>query len=123
MADKHTRFVLGCKARREESTSLHFLPKDPKIREQWMNFLFRNHCGPVKVSDKTTQVCCNHFQEDCFANFVQKKMGFATVFKLKPDAVPSVLPGDTSSQHVGQPVTISVSLFLLPGVTTSVAVA
>ncbi len=67
----------------------------------------------MKVSDKMTQVCCNHCQEDCFANFVQKKMDFATVLKLKPDAVPLILPGDTSSQHVGQPVTIPVSLFLL----------
>ncbi len=39
MADKHTCFALGCKARTEESTSLHFLPKDPKIRKQWMTIL------------------------------------------------------------------------------------
>ncbi len=42
-----------------------------------------------------------------------KKDGFATVLKVKPDAVPSVLPADSSSQHVGQPVTIPLSLFFL----------
>ncbi len=60
-----------------------------------------------------TRVCCNHFQEDCFTNFPQKKMDFATILKLKSDALPLILPGDTSSQHVGQPVTILVSLALL----------
>ncbi|XP_069022877.1 uncharacterized protein [Embiotoca jacksoni] len=95
--------VFGCKVGKGESVSLHVLPKDPRLREKWVQFIWKNRSVPAKLPDKT-RVCSSHFPEHYFENFTQKQMGFATKLILKPEAVPCVYPGDTAgtNPHVGQ---------------------
>ncbi|XP_042345621.1 uncharacterized protein LOC121945487 [Plectropomus leopardus] len=99
-----TCFVLGCNAAKGELVSVHVLPKDLQIREKWVQFIWKNRSVPDKLPEKT-RICSSHFPEHCFENFTQKQMGFATKLVLKPDAVPSIYPGDTAStsQYGGQP--------------------
>ncbi|XP_008280196.1 uncharacterized protein LOC103357415 [Stegastes partitus] len=95
--------VFGCKADKEV-VSLHVLPKDLNIRMKWVHFIWKNRNIPTKLPDKT-RVCSSHFPEASFENFIQKQMGFATKLILKPDAVPTIYPGEAagSSQHGGPP--------------------
>ncbi|XP_023137933.1 uncharacterized protein LOC111576454 [Amphiprion ocellaris] len=95
--------VFGCKADKE-IVSLHVLPKDVNIRMKWVHFIWKNRNIPAKLPDKT-RVCSSHFPETCFENFIQKQMGFATKLILKPDAVPTIYPGDgaSTSHHISPP--------------------
>ncbi|KAL6490874.1 hypothetical protein MHYP_G00012190 [Metynnis hypsauchen] len=90
-----TCFVFGCRVK-GENVSFHMLPKDLKIREKWVQFIWKNRTVPAKLPEKA-RVCSSHFPEDCFVNFTQKQMGFATKLILKLDAVPSICAGDTAS--------------------------
>lgn len=89
-------FVFGCKAKRDDTVSFHLLPNDLKVREKWVQFIWKDRNVPVPLPEKAL-VCSSHFPEYCFENFTRKKMGFASRLLLKPDAVPSIYPGDTAS--------------------------
>ncbi|KAF6729034.1 Zinc finger MYM-type protein 4 [Oryzias melastigma] len=91
---QHLCAVVGCSSqRRYVDVSFHVFPKNVAVREKWIEFL--GH-GNVK---KHSWVCSQHFTQDCFYNWQEKKMGFASKLILKPDAVPSI-----RTQSSGQPV-------------------
>uniref|UniRef100_A0A3B3HFQ2 THAP domain-containing protein 1 n=1 Tax=Oryzias latipes TaxID=8090 RepID=A0A3B3HFQ2_ORYLA len=81
------------------NVSFHVFPKNVAVREKWIEFL--GH-GNVK---KHTWVCSQHFTQDCFYNWQEKKMGFASKLILKPDAVPSIRT-QLSRQAVSEPVSL-----------------
>ncbi|XP_078028004.1 uncharacterized protein LOC144464520 [Epinephelus lanceolatus] len=112
-----TCFVFGCNAAKEDIVSVHVLPKDLQLREKWVQFIWKNRNVPDKLPEKT-RICSSHFPEHCFENFTQKQMGFATKLVLKPDAVPSIYPGDTASTslQVGLPVITGIFSQTLPAV-------
>ncbi|XP_023807793.1 zinc finger MYM-type protein 4 isoform X1 [Oryzias latipes] len=94
---QHLCAVLGCNSqRRYVDVSFHVFPKNVAVREKWIEFL--GH-GNVK---KHTWVCSQHFTQDCFYNWQEKKMGFASKLILKPDAVPSIRT-QLSRQAVSEP--------------------
>uniref|UniRef100_A0A665UXS8 THAP domain-containing protein 1 n=1 Tax=Echeneis naucrates TaxID=173247 RepID=A0A665UXS8_ECHNA len=72
-------------------TSLHLLPKDHNTREKWLQFIWSDNV--LENIPAKTWVCSKHFEDSCFLNLEQKRMGFATKLILKHDAFPSVLPG------------------------------
>ncbi|CAJ1077567.1 zinc finger protein 436-like [Xyrichtys novacula] len=78
--------VADCNTSRKANydVSFHCIPKNSSVRKQWTKFL-----GHSNITSKTF-FCSQHFTEDCFTNWHQKKMGFATKLSLKPDAVPSI---------------------------------
>ncbi|KAL0162216.1 hypothetical protein M9458_041612, partial [Cirrhinus mrigala] len=54
--------IPGC---RIEPVSLHSLPKDPSIRNEWLKFLYTD--VPDRYSPTLT-VCSAHFSPDSFVN-------------------------------------------------------
>ncbi|XP_037613425.1 uncharacterized protein LOC119480876 [Sebastes umbrosus] len=80
--------VLGCKP--EPGSSIHYLPRNPVLKQLWMDFIYR-HSRPANTV--VIRICGAHFSSDCFVNFCQRSMGFAKKLILKPDAVPSIYPG------------------------------
>lgn len=95
---QHLCAVVGCSSqRRYVDVSFHVFPKNVAVREKWIEFL--GH-GNVK---KHSWVCSQHFTQDCFYNWQEKKMGFASKLILKPDAVPSIRT-QSSGQPVSEPV-------------------
>ncbi|XP_048051053.1 zinc finger protein 883-like isoform X1 [Megalobrama amblycephala] len=76
------RCVFGCKGK----ITLFSFPKDPALREQWMQFVFpgqQRSCGSLFV-------CSRHFSDECFTNKAQFDAGFADRLRLKDGAVPSI---------------------------------
>ena len=71
------KWVFGCQGK----TTLHRFPKNPALRDQWMEFVFPEHQrGLCKT------VCSLHFDDDCFINKAQID-GFADRLMLKDRAV------------------------------------
>ncbi|KAF5901184.1 RE1-silencing transcription factor A-like isoform X2, partial [Clarias magur] len=79
----------GCYA--TTGASLHYIPKDPEIRQKWIDFIYENRPAPklLKNLDRI-RICSAHFTEECFTNYRQKMMGFGKRLILKPNAVPTV---------------------------------
>lgn len=75
--------VFGC----EGVLSLFGFPKNPTLREQWMQFVFQGQhhgkCAGVFL-------CSRHFCDDCFTNKAQFIAGFADRLKLKKGSVPAI---------------------------------
>ncbi|XP_052393093.1 Krueppel-like factor 8 isoform X1 [Carassius gibelio] len=76
--------VPGC---RIEPVSLHSLPKDPSIRNDWLKFLFTD--VPDRFSPTLT-ICSAHFSTDSFVNLSQFNAGYASKLLLKEGRVPTV---------------------------------
>lgn len=76
--------VAGCKA---HSASLHTLPNEPVIKDEWLKFIYDTI--PEKCSRSLT-VCSTHFTPDCFLNRVQFNQGFAQKLLLKEGAIPTL---------------------------------
>lgn len=90
--------VFGCKL--EPGASLHYLPRNPVLKQKWMDFIYR-HRFSRPSNTMGIRICCAHFSNDCFVNFFQRSMGFAKKLILKPGAVPSIYPGNsTGPKHV-----------------------
>ncbi len=83
--------VLGCKP--EPGASIHYLPRNPALKQAWMDFIYRHRLSRPS-NTVGIRVCGAHFSKDCFVNFFQRSMGFAKKLILKPDAVPSIYPGN-----------------------------
>ena len=47
-------------------------------------------------------VCQEHFEESCFADELQARLGFTKKRRLKPDAVPTIFNFDPTQMHVKQ---------------------
>ncbi|XP_041712803.2 RE1-silencing transcription factor A-like isoform X1 [Coregonus clupeaformis] len=93
---------LGCSKARTDT--LHSLPKDPEIRRQWVQFLFTSN--PDVHIGTTTRICSAHFNRDSFLNWGPKSMGYAKLFVLKPDAIPTIFPiHEVSVEHTTSGVT------------------
>ncbi|XP_058614077.1 Krueppel-like factor 8 isoform X1 [Onychostoma macrolepis] len=77
--------IPGC---RIEPVSLHSLPKDPSIRNEWLKFLFTD--VPDRYSPTLT-ICSAHFSTDSFVNLSQFNAGYASKLLLKEGRVPTIL--------------------------------
>ena len=79
----------GCDSVSGKGCSFHKFPKNEALRRRWVNAVKRqrsNWNGPSADS----QLCSNHFAEDCFITdgvCFRETMGIKT---LKPDAVPTI---------------------------------
>uniref|UniRef100_A0A8C7Z112 Kruppel like factor 8 n=1 Tax=Oryzias sinensis TaxID=183150 RepID=A0A8C7Z112_9TELE len=81
---QHLCAVEGCKSKKRYiDVSFHRLPRNAAARDKWIEIL------GLRNIKKHTWVCSQHFREDCFANWKEKNMGFASKLLLKPDAIPS----------------------------------
>lgn len=90
--------VLGCKP--VPGASIHNLPRDPVLKQKWIDFIYRHRLSRPS-NTVGIRICGAHFTNDCFVNFFQRSMGFATKLILKPDAVPCIYPGNsTGLKHV-----------------------
>lgn len=78
--------VRGCGA--VSGSSMHYLPKDPELRQKWVDFIFRGR--PVPDSVDRVRICSVHFTEGCFTNYRQKLMGFSKRLILTNNAVPTL---------------------------------
>ncbi|XP_051732750.1 Krueppel-like factor 8 isoform X1 [Ctenopharyngodon idella] len=76
--------IHGC---RIEPASLHSLPKDPIIRNEWLKFLFTDI--PDRYSPTVT-ICSAHFSPDSFVNLSQFNAGYASKLLLKEGRVPTI---------------------------------
>ena len=75
--------MFGC----DVSTTPSFgIPRDPVVRGRWLEFLHFEEAG----INRTSCVCARHFTQECFSNHTQHSLGFATLLRLVPNAVPSV---------------------------------
>ncbi|XP_051536838.1 Krueppel-like factor 8 isoform X1 [Myxocyprinus asiaticus] len=84
--------IPGC---RIEPASLHKLPKDSNMRNEWLKFLF------TEVPDRyspTLTVCSAHFTTDCFVNLPQFNAGFASKLLLKEGRVPTIFDPTANSR-------------------------
>jgi hypothetical protein len=88
----HRCAVPGC----GQTKPLNKLPKDPDVREKWMQFIF---CGRPSHGSVNLSVCSVHFKDDCFENKSQYDAGFARKLLLKDKSVPTIL-GTTTTQTV-----------------------
>ncbi|XP_070691873.1 uncharacterized protein [Pempheris klunzingeri] len=82
---KRRCIIGGC---HETNISLHNLPKDRNIRDQWLMFIFSKI--PQDFSPKLG-VCSAHFSSDCFINQAQFNAGFAKKLLIRDTAVPTLL--------------------------------
>ncbi|XP_050964151.1 uncharacterized protein LOC127164327 [Labeo rohita] len=80
--------VPGC----GKTTSLNTLPKDPDVKEKWIQFIFSKRPSHFSVN---AHVCSVHFTDDCFENKLQYDAGFARTLLLKNQAVPTILDPTT----------------------------
>ncbi len=71
-----------------EKQSLLFLPPDPCVRKEWMNFIFNEVPDHIR---KSVVLCSFHFAVDSFTNKAQFDVGFSERLKLKDDAVQAIL--------------------------------
>ena len=76
------KWVFGCQGK----TTLHRFPKNPALRDQWMEFVFPEH----QRSCASVFVCSLHFDDDRFINKAQFDAGFADRLMFKDGAVPTI---------------------------------
>ncbi|XP_062848002.1 uncharacterized protein si:dkey-79d12.4 [Trichomycterus rosablanca] len=76
--------ITGCT---EHSASLHKLPKESEIKDEWIRFIYNTI--PERFSRSLT-VCSAHFTSDCFLNRAQYNEGFAQKLLLKDGAIPTL---------------------------------
>ena len=80
----------GCNSVSGKGCSFHKFSENVSLRRRWVNAVKwqRNWNGPSADS----QLCSNHFTEDCFITDgvgFREAMGIKTLKQLKPDAVPT----------------------------------
>lgn len=88
--------IPGC---RIEPVSLHSLPKDPSIRNEWLKFLCTD--VPDRYSPTLT-ICSAHFSPDSFVNLSQCNAGYASQLLLKEGRVPTIVDPTPNPQSVGK---------------------
>ncbi len=74
----------GC----QETTSLHRLPNNINICDQWLMFIYSEI---PRTFSSTLTVCSAHFTSDCFVNLAQFNAGFSKKLLIKDSAVPTLL--------------------------------
>lgn len=74
--------IFGC----EGKLNLFALPKEERIRQQWIQYLFSDQRPPKA----TVYVCSRHFSEDSFVNKAQYDAGFSARLLLKDGALPFI---------------------------------
>lgn len=94
--------IPGC---RIEPASLHSLPKDPNIRNEWLKFLLTDI--PDRYSPTLT-ICSAHFSPDSFVNLSQFNAGYARKLLLNEGRVPTIFDRALNPQPVSK---ISYSFF------------
>uniref|UniRef100_A0A3Q0SA27 THAP-type domain-containing protein n=1 Tax=Amphilophus citrinellus TaxID=61819 RepID=A0A3Q0SA27_AMPCI len=97
--------IFGC----EGKLNLFALPKEERIRQQWIQYLFSDQRPPKA----TVYVCSRHFSEDSFVNKAQYDAGFSARLLLKDGALPFI-HGDVEDFVCGSKHLIWDLLFLHP---------
>lgn len=96
MSKKRCCTVDGCK---EANVSLHTLPKEKSVRDQWLQFIF--YRIPQNFSPYLL-VCSAHFTADSFTNLAQYNAGFAKKLRTKDTAVPTLFGPTSTPQPVSK---------------------
>ena len=85
----------GCDSVGGKGCSLHKFPQNEAIKRKWIKAVKQqrsNWDGPSPHS----LLCSKHFTDDCFVTegvCFRDEMGMPTAKRLKPNAVPTNLPG------------------------------
>ncbi|XP_065099685.1 uncharacterized protein [Paramisgurnus dabryanus] len=66
---------------------IYGLPKDDKIREQWLSFIFNSSS---EHNNPNIFLCAAHFTEDSFINREEYNAGIAQMLNLKKESVPTL---------------------------------
>ena len=67
----------------------HKWPKEHKQGLSWQAFLRSTRSDAFSLSE-ITSICCFHFEEDCFENFLEWENGYSKSLRLRPGSVPTV---------------------------------
>ncbi|XP_041938207.1 uncharacterized protein LOC121699817 isoform X2 [Alosa sapidissima] len=95
MSKSHAKCsVVGCT---KEHKTLHRVPAEEDRRAAWIEFIFDGNI-PATVGKKLF-VCANHFETDCFANYVQYKAELAGKLVLNDGAVPTLREIPADEEH------------------------
>jgi len=82
-----------------ETTSLHRLLNNIKIKDQWLMFIYPKIPQQFK---STLTVCSAHFSSDCIVNQAQFNAGFSKKLLIKDAADPTLLGPTSNSQPVNK---------------------
>ncbi len=83
------RCILGC----APPQVLFAIPKQPRLRVRWLQFLHFEEGGITA----NTRLCARHFTEECFKNLRRYEVGLVQILHLTETAVPSVYTVGTST--------------------------
>ncbi len=83
------RCILGC----APPQVLFAIPKQPRLRVRWLQFLHFEEGGITA----NTRLCARHFTEECFKNLRRYEVGLVQILHLTETAVPSVYTAGTST--------------------------
>ena len=85
--------------------SLHYFPKDPSHRRQWVRFVQTKRADFKTPSENSQAVICGaHFTPDCFLGFLAStqeamaEMGFKSKKDLIRGSIPTIQPVPTTDQ-------------------------
>jgi len=82
--------VAVCHSPKGEGISYHRFPKDPNLRQKWINACLRKDAFRPDFA----QVCSQHFIDDDFDRDLRNELlGLPTKRKLKASAIPSQMLG------------------------------
>ncbi|XP_030610715.1 uncharacterized protein LOC115798132 isoform X2 [Archocentrus centrarchus] len=95
--------IFGC----EGKLNLFALPKEERIRQQWIQYLFSDQRPPKA----TVYVCSRHFSEDSFVNKAQYDAGFSARLLLKDGALPFIHGDVEESKATASPVLLPLTRF------------
>ncbi|CAI5657962.1 unnamed protein product [Oreochromis niloticus] len=95
--------IFGC----EGKLNLFALPKEERIRQQWIQYLFSDQRPPKA----TVYVCSRHFSEDSFVNKAQYDAGFSARLLLKDGALPFIHGDVEESKAAASPVLLPLTRF------------
>ena len=88
--------ISGCRTISKRGVTLHALPKDATVRQQWLAFVRK--ANQKEITGKSSHVCSQHFREVDFINRKKVELGYAQKLILAEGAVPSILSANECSQ-------------------------
>ncbi|XP_063078695.1 uncharacterized protein LOC134468752, partial [Engraulis encrasicolus] len=94
----------GCSGQVGQHCSLHRVPTESNVREQWLLFIFNN----IPTTNRELYLCSAHFTDDCFLNLGQFRAGYSQNLMLIRGSVPTLRP---NQPH--QPVSITLFIFYI----------
>ncbi|XP_066579384.1 transcription factor E2F5 isoform X4 [Amia ocellicauda] len=83
--------VMSCGNSGVGGHSLHHFPKDPILRQLWVQFVQTKRKDFLQ-STYHSVICGAHFAPDSFSNAIEVEMGFTKKRRLKTSSVPTIQP-------------------------------